>query len=793
MTEENNNGTGHNKPAFSPREIIFRYIRYFPWVAISLALFLIGAFLKIRYSTPIYNVTAKLLAKNQTPLSNSGEKFDDIFMMQAISRNLNDEIEIIKSKPMAARVINSLGLQLQISNKGSIRTSLIYHRDAPFDVHFVKINDSSRSLSLLITILNDKEYRIGNGTSLNYFGEILDMPFGKVQLSRNRINLHAFASNEFIISWAPIENRAAGLKAAINVARTNDISSVLTLSLTTENTKMGADIVNQYMEEFQQSSLEDKRQIAVNTLSFIDEQLDTVRMELGGVERNLQQYREKNRMFAPEQQSTISFTEISESAKQLYTQSVRLKIVEFLINYINDMSNPYRIVPATLGIEEPSLIQQITSYNKLQLERETTLKTTGANNQVIRSMEITIEGLRRDMLENLNNIRQTYVLTIQNLEQIQNEAKSEIRNIPQKEKQLLEVTRQQNILQELYQYLLQKKLETSISSASTISNIRIVEQAVASGTLVSPNKKTLYMIAFLLGLGVPAGIIFLIEYLNDKVKSRTDVEKYTNAPILGEIGHAEEGGALVVTKNNRKFIAEQFRIVRSNLQYVLPKVSKPVIMVTSSFSGEGKSFISTNMGAVMAISGKKTVILEFDIRKPKILKGLGLNERKGITNFIVGNTTVDKIIHPVPGVDNLFVIPCGPVPPNPAEMLLESKVSELFEELRQQFDIIIVDTAPVGLVSDSITLGKHADAVIYIVRHNYTLKKQMGLIEELYSKQKLPHLSLIINDIKMSAGYGGYYGYGGYGYGYGYGYGSDYFDNGTPRKRKKWRRLKVKK
>jgi tyrosine-protein kinase Etk/Wzc len=790
MTEETS-ATGTNKSNLSPREIALRYMHYLPWVILSIALFLIGAFLKIRYTTPIYSVSAKLQVKNQSHYAGSGEKFDDIFMMQGASRNLSDEIEIIKSRPMATRVVKSLKMQLQILNKGSIRTSKIYLRDAPFNVHIIQLRDSSVSFNQPITVLNDQQFRLGEDQQVHSFGEILNMPYGKLMLVRNSNNLRVYASNEFILNYQPAEQRAVAVKSTLNVAQANDFSSVLTLTYLTENIKIGLDIVNQYMEEFEKFSLEEKRSIAVKTLAFIDEQLDTVRAELGGVENSLQQYRERNKIFAPEQQSLMSFSEISESVRELTRQQVKLKVIDYLVSYIGDPNNPYRIVPATLGIDEPLLVQQITEYNKLQLDRETSLKSMGASHPALVSMQAGIENLRKDMLENLKNIRETYQLSIRNLEAIAKGAESEIRAIPQKEKQLLEVTRQQSILQELYSYLLQKKLETSIASASTMSNIRIIEPATGSGNPVSPNKNALYVIALVLGIGVPAGIIFLLEFLNDKVTSKSDVEKHTTAPILGEIGHAENSGALVVTSNNRQFIAEQFRIVRSNLQYILPRVPQPVIMVTSSFSGEGKSFISTNLGAVLAISGKKTVILEFDIRKPKILKGLGLNERKGITNFIVGSVDISQIIYPVPDVDNLFVIPCGPVPPNPAELLLNTRVKEMFEELRRRFDVIIVDTAPVGLVSDSITLGQFANAVVYIVRHNYTLKKQIGLVEELYTNQKLPHLSIIINDIKQKAGYGGYYGYGGYGYGYGYGFSSNnsYFDNGNKPSRPFWKRI----
>jgi capsular exopolysaccharide synthesis family protein len=404
-------------------------------------------------------------------------------------------------------------------------------------------------------------------------------------------------------------------------------------------------------------------------------------------------------------------------------------------------------------------------------------------------MDVAIEKLRKDILESLMHVGKTYQMAIQEISKKGSNVDLQIQKLPKRQKELLEVVRQQKILEELYSYLLQKKLETSIASVSTISNIKVLEYARASGLPVSPNRQSLYVLFFVIGLAIPLGIIFLKEVLNDKVKTKADIERVTTTPVLGEIGHAEESGALVVTQNNRQYIAEQFRIIRSNLQYIIPKQDKPVMMVTSSFSGEGKSFITTNLGAVLAVSGKKTVILEFDIRKPKIMDGLGLKERKGITNYIVGNLNIQEIIYPVPGVENLFVIPCGPVPPNPAEMLLDAKVVTLFQELKRLYDIVIIDTAPVGLVSDALTLGQFANAAVYIVRHNYTLKKQLGLVDNLYKSGKLPHMSIVINDV--SVGGGGYYGYGyGHNYGYGYRQGSNvghsgYFENGK-RKNSWW-------
>lgn len=785
MIAENRDTYQKRQLGISPREVVMKYARYLPWAVISMALMLMLAYLKLRYSTPVYTVSGKLLVARNTNRG-GGDKFEDIFMMQSSSNNLNNEMEIIRSKLVAERVVRSLGLQLSYANKGKIRTSSVHPKDMPFEWQIHSLTDSFKSVQYLVTAVNETQYRLNMQPALYNYNQTVTMPDCEFRLVRRSVALNNFASNEFIIAWTPTESVTASLGGSIKVDKVNDFSDVLGLSYETENTPIGVDIVNSYMEQYQKFGLEDKKQQADNTLSFIKDQLDTVRTELGGVERNLQGARERNRVFVPEQQSLLYFNELSESNKQITEQSLRLKIVEYLIKYITDKKNVYRLVPGSLGIDEPSLLQQIAEFNRLQLERETTLKTTTEANPMVVSLNTGIEKIRNDMLENLNNVKHTYVVALEDLNKKSAGANSEINTIPAKEKQLLEITRQQKILQELFSFLLQKKLETSIASASTISNVRVLQPAMSSNVPVSPNRKGLYMLALLLGLAIPTGIIVLKEYLNDKVASKDDVEKLTSTPVIGEVSHADEGGALVVTRNNRQYIAEQFRIIRSNFQYILPKSDKPVILVTSSFSGEGKSFISTNLGAVLAISGKRTVVLEFDIRKPKIMEGLGLNERKGITNFIVGSLSLQEIVYAVPGQENLYVIPCGPVPPNPAEMLLDEKVDQLFRDLKLQFDAIIIDTAPVGLVSDAITLGKHANACIYIVRHNYTFKKQVKLIDELYNSQKLPHLSIIINDLKASGGYGSY-GYGGNSYGYGYGYG--YFDDNNAGRKKPKSRL----
>jgi capsular exopolysaccharide synthesis family protein len=481
---------------------------------------------------------------------------------------------------------------------------------------------------------------------------------------------------------------------------------------------------------------------------------------------------------------------------QITVKSLQLENVNFLIRYIGDDSNPYRQVASFLNVDEPSLVLQINNFNSLQVQRETLLKTTTTANPMVKNLESSIDKLRSDIVQNLENVKQSYQGYISSLRQKNAAASMEVSKIPVKEKELLDITRRQKILEELFSFLLQKKLETSISSASTISNVRVIESAIANGQPVMPNRKGTYLLALFLGLGIPVGIIFLKEFLNDKVKSRADIERATQAPVVGVVSHSDEKETLVVSRTSRRFIAEQFRIIRTNLEYILPKTGSQVIIVTSSSSGDGKSFMSSNIGAVKALTGKRTVILEFDIRKPKIAGSLRVKHKTGISNYIIGKASFEDVVVPVPGVENLFMVPCGPIPPNPSELLLDNAIETLISRARKEFDVVVIDTAPLGLVSDPIILGKFADAAIFVIRHNHTYKKQLNMLNEIYISKRLPHLSIVVNDVKDDGGYGNYYGYGGYEYtGEGYGYGNDYFEQPANKKSRLtdlWRFLRFK-
>ncbi|HTI89495.1 MAG TPA: polysaccharide biosynthesis tyrosine autokinase [Puia sp.] len=783
--------TPRSKPIFdnrwtiSPRDFFFKYLRYLPWVLISCVILFLVAYIKIRYTVQIFRVQSSLLIKDERDFGDKKDaRFEELFMSPGTT-NLSNEMEVLKSRPLIARVVKDLNLQVRYYNKGKVRTGLLYP-DVPFYLNTLKVADSSVGFGLKIKILDSLRFLIDADKTVYLFGQTLQSGGNSFSLIRNpAVGYNSFGTPEFEVDWVPVPGIAEYLISSIRVAQSNEQSTILNLNFEGENIRLGKDVLNTLMSVYDTMIVEDKNRIASNTLKFINDRLVELNDTLRNMQGGLKAFMVQNQVFDVENQSKGYLDRLDESAKQKTEMEVKVGIVDFLLKYVADKKNMHELVPTNLGIEEPALMQLVAGYNQIQLERDNNMKTTPATNPLIIGMDNTLDKIRRDIYQALLNVKQAYSIADEKIDRRFAELQGNITSLPGKSMQLLNKERQQKILEDIYSLLLQKKLDISLSSASTISNSKVLEPALGNPTPTSPDTKKTYTMYLLVGLLIPIGIIVLKEQLQDKVRGRVDIERLTNAPILGEIGHSETDYPLVVTRNSRKLIAEQFRIIRTNLQYIIGKNERPVIMVTSSFSGEGKSFISTNMGAVMALSGKKTVIMEFDIRKPKIISGLDLKRKMGITNYIIGKASFEDLLVKVDNIDGLYIIPCGPIPPNPAELLLDRRLDDLMKEVTANFEVVILDTAPIGLVSDATTLGNYADCSMYIVRQGHTFRKQVGFIEELYKAKKIPKLSLILNDVKVE---GGYYGskYGYYG-GYGYGTASGYFEDEDGRKKKKKR------
>jgi len=755
------------------RDLFYKYVRFLPLFVLSVALSLLVAFLYLRYTIPIYNVGGTMNIKVEQQ-GRSSDIIEDVLANNK-AQNILSEIEVLKSSPLMQRVVDSLKLQFSYYIKGKIKKNVNIYRQGPFIVEALQIADSSRSFSMKIKFLNENQIRINDEVTAS-FGQGFKNSNGVFRIVRTGGNI---SSNDYSVIWQPTAIAAGAYAGGIYVVPKTPGTGILSIGMRTPNPLLGADIINRLMLEYGSYSIEEKKQSSGQILDFIDGRLADYGKRLDSLQGDLLDYQLRNNLIDQEAQSTKGWTVLSETDKAINEQTERLNISSIVDEYLKDKRNEFSKVPSTLNIDDITFTQLVTEYNKAQIDRQLLLNSNvPVNNPVVKEIEGQIEKLRTSILENIKNIKSSMNGSISRLRNLSSQNQVQLRAMPAKVKELAEKKAQVESNQGMYKILQEKREETAISQASTIASSNIINQAYPSTTPIKPNKRAIQILAILLGISLPALFIFAGEVLNDKVTTRFDIEKITQVPILGEIGHSYSESTLVVSKSTRSMVAEQFRIIRSNLQYVLSKKEKPCILVTSSFSGEGKSYVSTNMGAVLGLAGKKTIVLEFDIRKPKVLSGLGIAKGPGITNFLVGKGELANMIKPVPEHENLFVLGCGPVPPNPSELLLDSRLDEMFAWLKDNFDVVIIDTAPVGMVSDAMTLGKYADCTLYLVRQGHTFKKQVALIDEFYQDQKLPKVSIIINDVKLKPGYG-YYGYGRYGYGYGYGYGS-YYEEETP-------------
>ena len=759
----------------SIKDLFFKYVRFLPVFLLSLALALLGAWIYLRYATPIYRASGTIEIKNDEQSGAMGDPRFNQLTFNPGTENIQNEIEVLRSKPLMDRVVNALNLQVGYNAVGKIKSPDIY-KQGPFLLKIFELYDSSRSFTLDLKFINDTVFKIDDEKENFRIGELFKNIHGVFRLNKNS---YSSLGKEYTISWRPTSRATSIFTGDIQIAPKPG-TDILSITIETTNAQKSADIVNQLMIEYGEMTKEDKSEEAALTLAFVDTSLKSVQHEIDSIQKEKTRFQEANNFIDLQSQTQNYFTNFGDADKAAKDQDILLNVTGIIENYLRDKQNNYKTVPSSLGLTDPTLSGKVEEYNKAQLYRAGLLEShIPETNPLIKEQNEIIEKLRTDILEAMKNIKASTVLSITSYTQRKDQAQSQLKSLPPQIRRLNEFDAELNSKMGIYSYLMEKKLATTISQASTLSNSKIVEKSIPVWAPVKPNRRTAQLLAILAGIGLPALFVFLLEVTNDKVTTRHDIEKITNAPVLGEIGHSYSNTALVVNKTSRGMVAEQFRIIRSNLQYIINKIDKPIILVTSSFSGEGKSFVTTNMGAVLALAGKKTIVIEFDIRKPKIFSGLGLSKKQGVTNYILGKADMEDLPVQVPGLDNFFALSCGPVPPNPAELLLEQRVTDLFNYLKQNFDVILIDTAPVGMVSDALTLSKFADCSLYIVRQGHTYKKQIGLIDEFYREGRLPRVSIIINDVKVQPGYG-YYGSGRYGYGYGYK--SKYYEEETHRR-----------
>ncbi|WP_018479685.1 GumC family protein [Pontibacter roseus] len=763
-----------NNDSLDIKGLVMRYLSYWYLFVLGVALALTAAHLYLRYSTPVYSIKATILIKDESgaDLANSGV-FADMALLNA-NKSFSNEVLVIKSKGLMERVLSELGMQVSYFGEGRIKSPELYGGRSPIKAVIAELDSAGLGRSFVVEVEDNNTFSIWEGenkVSTHKFGKQIHKKYGIFTIVADS-DITNDTGRRVLVRFNDLSRMATSYSNKLGVKSVNEYATVMELNLTDPVPAKGKDILNKLIDVYNRETISEKNLAVTKTIQFIDDRLVYLTRELTDVEKDVERYLQDNKLIDPSASGGIYQNTAHEYNQQITENEIKLEILKTIESYLQKEENRYELVPTSLDIADPTLGGLISNFNDLQNQRRRLGRSVTDSNPVLRNVNEQLEILRLNILENIRNIRAGLLVVRRNLQANARQFESQVRQVPSMQRELTDISRQQGIKEGLYLYLLQKREEAALSQAITPSNSRIIDPAAASGNPIEPQATNIYLIALLAGLALPFGGIFLRDMLNDTIQEVREVEKATPTPILGEIGHNDSNQMLVISQESRSSSAELFRLLRANLQFAAGGKENKVILVTSSMSGEGKTFFSLNLAASLMMTGKKVVVLGFDLRKPKLTQGVNLPNNIGITNYLISdNVQIEDMIQFAPQMLDLAIIGSGPIPPNPAELMLLPKIGILIQELKATFDYIIIDSSPIGQVADTLALAPYIDSSLYIVRYNYTHKKQLQIIDDLYKSRKLKHPMIVLNDAKKSNSYG-------YSYGYGYGYGN-YYEEGT--------------
>ena len=799
MIEERKERTNQsNEEQINIQQIIFRYLIHWPWFVVSVIICMIGAWVYLFTTTPIYNISATVLIKDDekgggASMGSELEKMGlDGFMSS--SKNVDNEIEVLRSKSLAREVVNQLSLYVTYRDGDAFPEKELY-RNSPVLVSLTpqEAEKLPKTMEVGMTLLptggmnvqimvGDKEYN----KQFDKLPAVFPTDEGTVAFFENKDTLAIVQSEEkaeerhitaFINRPMAV---AKGYTNALSIAPTSKTTSVVIVSLKNSNRRRGVDFINQLLMMYNINANNDKNEVAQKTAEFINERIGIISKELGSTEQDLENFKRSAGITDLTSEAQIALTGNAEYEKKRVENQTQINLVMDLYRYMK--GNEYEVLPSNVGLQDAALAGAIDRYNEMLVERKRLLRTSTENNPTIVNLDTSIRAMQSNVQATLDATLKGLQITKDDLAREANRYLRRISDAPTQERQFVSIARQQEIKAGLYLMLLQKREENAITLAATANNAKIIDEALADDNPVSPKRMIIYLAALIAGIGLPIGIIYSIGLTKLKIEGRFDVEKLTSVPIVGDIPLTDEKqGAIAVFENQNNLMSETFRNIRTNLQFMLEN-DKKVILVTSTVSGEGKSFISGNLAISLSLLGKKVVIVGLDIRKPGLNKVFNLPRKEvGITQYLANpEKNLMDLVQLSDVSKNLYILPGGTVPPNPTELLARDGLDKAIETLKKNFDYVILDTAPVGMVTDTLLIGRVADLSVYVCRADYTHKNEYTLINELAEKDKLPSLCTVINGLDLKKRkYGYYYGYGKYGkyygygkrYGYGYGYG----------------------
>ncbi len=755
-TEDNGMFAVENNPSKTLRETLIAYLRFWPVFLGCFVICVSAGILYSRYTTTKYMATTNFLVKS----ADIGQKTSDDLIATALSGkkqvNISNEILLIGSSSLMERAVAKNGFNISYFQKTRFLPVEIY-KDAPFILAPSKGTNVIINRGFILYLKNLSStggafsFVLNNTTKEAVFKWNEPFTIDNTDFVLKPKGIIHPGKNDYSIKVQSTKEAANELSESLTAVAYDSKTSAIKLSITTQNKYKAEDILNALFKEFNESDIEDRNKLSESTVSFIDDRLLNISGELKGVEGNLETYQGSKQLVDVREQSTQSLANSSDVNKTIKDISIQQGIASMILEYFANPSNTGKLVPSSLGLNDATLASLITQYNDLQLKREREAPLVAPNSTVMQDLNTQIANIKTSILESLTNIGKNLKMQEDNFQQQNNQYKNFLSSLPHNERLLQEIKRKQNITEGLYLYLLQKREEAAISiTASNVPHYKQIDPAVGYGP-VEPNTKIITFYATLLGLLLAFGLFYLKNILNDKINTVEEISKATSLPVLGDVSHIERKKRQPVAILGRSITGEQFRLIRTNLSFLLKKLENrnKVILVTSSVSGEGKSFASLNLAAVYAMPGKKVALLEFDIRKPSIGVNLNFENNAGITNYLSGEVTdLSALCNSVEEIPNLHIYLSGPIPANPADLLLSDNCRKLFTELREKYDYIVVDSPPVKLVSDAFILGELSDIVVYIIRFGVTVKKQLDFIKTIHQNKKFGPIGILINDIK---------------------------------------------
>lgn len=781
------------KSSFDFATIYTALILNWKWFVLSLIICMGAAHIYLRYATPIYQSAAKLLIKDDEGSRSSFKGGNSIMSATNLgiisnSNGIDNEMEILKSRTLAQQTVYDLKLYVNYRHEGKLKDHILYgDQEVNIDMDLEHLKKLNAPMNLKIT-REGRNYHVTGSYNVpidnNSFkpeAVNIDKTFSALPATiGTRVGVVRFTQNgnymlrdgESLKATMIAPEIAAGKYVGnLNVTESSKTTTIVDLVLNDEIPQRAIDYLKQLAIVYNRQANEDKNEIAVRTEQFINQRLEKINAELGSTEGQLENYKKRNNMVELKMNATQAVANADQYAQKLSEANTQVALLDELTKYMNEPSNRHQPIPSNVGLSDASATSLINEYNKIALQRNQLLHSASENSPTVTPLTAQLDDLNSSIKRAMTQARAGLKIQRNSIAAQAGKYEGQINNTPEQERMLTQIGRQQEVKSGLYLMLLQKREENSISLAATADKGKLIDTPVFAGK-VTPKNSIIMLIALILGLAIPAGILFLLEFFRDKIEGHNDVEKLTNLPIIADVVIASERAKtkadIVVHENKNNLMEEIFRSLRTNLQFLLKQHDK-VIMFTSTTSGEGKTFIASNVAISFALLGKKVILVGLDVRKPRLAELFEIDDHHhGITNLLVKDevnwSDVKEQIIPSGINDKLDILMAGPVPPNPGELVTRESLDQTMEQLKEHYDYILIDTAPVGLVTDTLALGRISNATVYVCRADFTQKASFGLINSLSMEKKLPNMSIVLNGVDLSKKkYGYYYGYGKYG------------------------------